>query len=241
MKPVIGIVPLIDETKDSFWMLPGYMQGITEAGGIPVMLPLTDDKETIGRLLDLLQGILLTGGHDVDPLLYGEEPIPQCGKPCRERDAMEAELLRQALERDMPVLGICRGIQFLNVHLKGTLYQDLPAQHPSDIEHHQKPPYDVPVHSVSILKDSPLFALLNRDTLSVNSYHHQAIREKSEELKIMAVSEDGLVEAVEMPDRRFVWAVQWHPEFSFRKDESSRRIFREFVKHCAFYAAAQGV
>ena len=233
MKPIIGIVPLIDETKDSFWMLPGYMDGIAEAGGIPIMLPLTSDKEEIGQLLNAIHGILLTGGHDVDPALYGEEPLPECGEPCKERDAMETELLKQALERDMPVLGICRGIQFLNAHLGGTLYQDLPSQHPSDTEHHQTPPYDKPVHSVSILKDSPLFRLLNKETLSVNSYHHQAIRQKAESLKTMAVSGDGLVEAVEMPDKKFVWAVQWHPEFSHLVDENSRKIFSEFVKHCA--------
>ena len=92
MKPVIGIVPLVDETKDSFWMLPGYMNGVSEAGGIPIMLPLTKDKDEIAQLLDSVQGILLTGGHDVDPALYGEEAIPECGTPCRECDAMESEL-----------------------------------------------------------------------------------------------------------------------------------------------------
>ena len=232
MKPIIGIVPLVDETKDSFWMLPGYMNGVAEAGGIPVMLPLTSDKEEIRQLLATVQGILLTGGHDVDPAVYGEIPIPECGAFCRERDAMESELLMQALEKDMPVLGICRGIQFLNACLGGTLYQDLPRQYPSDTEHHQKPPYDVPVHRVRILKDSGLFRLLQTETLPVNSYHHQAIKEKAERLKTMAVSEDGLVEAVEMPDKKFVWAVQWHPEFSYLKDENSRKIFAEFVRHC---------
>ncbi len=232
MKPVIGIVPLVDETKDSLWMLPGYMNGVSEAGGIPIMLPLTKDKDEIAQLLDSVQGILLTGGHDVDPALYGEEAIPECGTPCRERDAMESELLRQALEKDIPVLGICRGIQFLNAYLGGTLFQDLPTQHPSDIEHHQTPPYDVPVHKVKIEKDSGLFHLLNTETLDVNSYHHQAINVKADCLKTMAISEDGLVEAVEMPGKKFVWALQWHPEFSFLKDADSRRIFGEFVGKC---------
>jgi len=232
MKPMIGIVPLVDETKDSIWMLPGYMDGITEAGGIPVILPLTSDRYVIEQLLDTIQGVLLTGGHDVDPQMYGEKCMPECGRPCRERDAMESELLKQAFERDIPVLGICRGIQFLNAYLCGTLYQDLPAQHHSDTEHHQKPPYDEPVHCVNIEKDSGLFRLLGKERLSVNSYHHQAIKEKAECLKTMAVSEDGIVEAVEMPEKKFVWAVQWHPEFSFRKDENSRMIFEEFVRRC---------
>ena len=231
MKPIIGIVPLVDEEKDSFWMLPGYMDGITEAGGIPVMLPLTDDEGTIKQLLDGIHGILLTGGHDVHPSVYGEEPSPKCGTACRERDAMESILLRNALERDIPVLGICRGIQFLNAYLGGTLYQDLPTEHPSDTEHHQSPPYDIPAHKVTIVDNSGLSRLLIKDSLSVNSYHHQAVKEKADSLKTMAVSEDGLIEAVEMPGKKFVWAVQWHPEFSFRTDEDSRKIFKEFISH----------
>ena len=232
MKPLIGIVPLFDETKDSLWMLPGYMDGIVAAGGVPLMLPLTEDTEMIKQLLGTVQGILLTGGHDVDPAVYGEEPISECGIPCKERDRMEGILLGQALSLDMPVLGICRGIQFLNAFLGGSLYQDLPSGHPSSIEHHQSPPYDVPVHEVSILKDSPLFDLLKTETLPVNSYHHQAIKHKSDRLRTMAVSTDGLIEAVDMPDKKFVWAFQWHPEFSYLKDESSRKIFEEFVRNC---------
>ena len=229
MRPVIGLIPLVDEEKDSFWMLPGYMDGITEAGGIPVMLPLTEDDEIIRQLLDTVDGILLTGGHDVSPSVYGEKAIPECGTPCRERDAMESILLRNALERDMPVLGICRGIQFLNAYLGGALYQDLNTEHQSQTEHHQKPPYDIPVHRVDIAENSALFRLLNTKSLSVNSYHHQAIKKKADILTAMAVSEDGLIEAVEMPGKRFVWAVQWHPEFSFRTDECSRKIFAAFV------------
>lgn len=187
----------------------------------------------ISQLLDEVQGILLTGGHDVDPKIYGEEPIPKCGAACVERDSMEKELLDQALERDMPVLGICRGIQFMNAYLGGTLYQDLPTQFDSKVEHHMSPPYDVPVHSVSVLEDSALYKLLNTDKLAVNSYHHQAIKDKADRLKVMALSEDGLIEAVEMPDKRFVWAVQWHPEFNYLKDENSRKIFEEFVRQCS--------
>lgn len=233
MKPLIGIVPLVDETKDSLWMLPGYMDGIKEAGGIPVMFPLTEDKETIRQLLGTVQGILLTGGHDVDPGLYGEMPIPECGVICAERDNMEKELLGQALDMDLPILGICRGIQFLNAYLRGTLYQDLPTQHPSDTEHHQSPPYDVPVHEVSISEDSGLYRLLKKRSIRVNSYHHQAVKQKAERAKIMAVSEDGLTEAIEVPGKRFVWALQWHPEFSYANDENSMKIFEEFVKQCS--------
>lgn len=230
MKPIIGLVPLIDEKKESFWMLPGYMDGITEAGGIPVMLPLTHDEGEIEELLDHMHGILLTGGHDVSPALYNEKPLKECAQTIEERDRMEMILLKKTLERDMPVLGICRGIQFLNVFTGGTLYQDLPAQRPTKTEHHQSPPYDIPVHEVTIKDDSKLFKLLGKSSIRVNSYHHQAIKDIGEDLKIMAISEDGLIEAVEMPDKRFVWAVQWHPEFAYKKDDVQRKIFEEFVK-----------
>lgn len=233
MKPIIGVVPLVDEDRDSLWMVPGYMNGIREAGGIPVIFPLTTDAEMICQLLDHVQGVLLTGGHDVNPEIYGEKPIPECGMPCDERDRMEKELVNQALERDMPVLGICRGIQFLNACLGGTLYQDLPSQHPTGTEHHQKPPYDVPIHKVKLMKDSSLYRLIKTEQLEVNSYHHQAIKDLSDRLKCMAVSEDGIIEAVEMSDKSFAWALQWHPEFAYTKDPDCRKIFEEFVRKSA--------
>ena len=229
MKPIIGIVPLIDKEKESLWMLPGYENGIVAAGGIPIMLPLTEDEEMLDRLLGTVQGILLTGGQDVNPLLYGEEPLEQCGEISTERDAMEAKLLGMAIERDVPVLGICRGIQFLNAYLGGTLYQDLPSQHPSETQHHQCPPYDKPVHRVDLMAEGSLAKLLKKESLCVNSYHHQAIKKLADKLNVMAVSEDGITEAVEMPGKRFVWAVQWHPELSWQRDEDCLRIFKEFV------------
>ena len=235
MKPKIGLVPLVDEKKDSLWMLPGYMDGITEAGGIPIMFPLTQDEEAISSLLDLVQGVLLTGGHDVSPSLYGEEPIPQCGDASSERDIMETILFRKALERNMPVLGICRGIQFLNVYQGGSLYQDLPTQHPGRTEHHQMPPYDIPVHGVDIIEGTGLSGLLGRSSIMVNSYHHQAVKTLGKDLTVMAVSEDGLTEAVQMNGKDFVWAVQWHPEFSYKSDDNSMKIFEEFVRRCSLF------
>lgn len=231
-KPVIGLVALYDEQKESYWMLPGYMTGLLEAGAIPVMLPLTDDKDSISQLVEGLDGLVLTGGHDVDPKLYGEKPEPVCGVPCPERDAMEQILLEAALEADKPVFGICRGIQFLNAYLGGSLYQDLPSQRPGDLAHHMEPPYDVPVHAVRVERDTPLYEILGTEALAVNSYHHQAVRRLAPELQAMAYAEDGLVEAVYMPEKSFVMAVQWHPEFSYRVDENSRRLFAAFVEAC---------
>ena len=142
---------------------------------------------------------------------------------------METVVLNKAMSAGKPILGICRGIQFINAALGGTLYQDLPTQHPSEVNHHQDRPYDVPVHDVEITEDSPIHKCLNVSRLSVNSYHHQAVRETAPGLKEMAVSPDGIVEALYKPDYGFLWAVQWHPEFSYRTDESSRLIFKALI------------
>ena len=196
MKPIVGVMPLWDDEKESLWMLPAYLEGLEEAGATSIIFPLTVDKEEIVRLMDMCDGILLTGGHDVTPSLYGEEPLE--GKVCsfEKRDEMEKIVLDEAIFQDKPVLGICRGIQFMNAALGGTLYQDLPTQHPSEIEHHQTPPYDVPVHDVFIRKGTALFDVIGKERIAVNSYHHQAVKDVAPELEVMAEAEDGIVEAV---------------------------------------------
>lgn len=229
-KPIIGVVPLVDQERESFWMLPGYMNGIEQAGGIPIMLPLTSDEDDLQQMVRELDGFLFTGGQDISPNLYAEKTTPMCGQRCKERDAMEAVLFRLVYETDKPLLGICRGIQSINVIMGGTLYQDLPSEHPSSIVHCQHPPYDVPIHTVSILPESPLYELLHKKTLMVNSYHHQAVKMLAPKLSVMATSEDGLVEAVYVPYKQFIWGIQWHPEFSCMTDESSRDIFSEFIQ-----------
>lgn len=231
-RPLIGIVPLMDYQRASYWMLPGYMQGIEQAGGIPIMLPLTDDEAALAQLADNCDGFLFTGGQDVTPSLYGEPATELCGETSPERDKMERKLLALARELDKPVLGICRGIQFLNAALGGTLWQDLPVQNPSEVNHHQTGAYEAPIHMVQLLPGTPLTDLLHKETLPVNSYHHQAIRVLAPELVPMAQAPDGIIEAVYEPGRRFVWAVQWHPEFSYKVNADSRKIFAAFVGAC---------
>lgn len=232
MKVVIGLIPLVDETKESYWMLPGYMKVIEQAGGIPIILPLTDDKAILKQALSLCDGLLLTGGHDVSPSIYNAEAIPECGTPCNLRDAMEGYLLDCALDNDIPVLGICRGIQFINAHLGGTLYQDLPSQHPSSITHQMTKPYNRVVHDVTLVEGSYLYNLLKVDTLGVNSYHHQAIYKLAPSLVAAAYSPDGLVEAAYLPNKRYVLGIQWHPELSYENDPISVSIIRDFITKC---------
>ena len=194
---------------------------IMNHGVVALMVPFVDGtlptlrrRPPLHDLVRHLDGLVLQGGVDVDPASYGAPPW--CGEGAETdpiRDAYELELLAGDIAAGKPVLGICRGIQFLNVHLGGTLYQDLPTEHPSGVNHHQQHPYDAPVHAVTLTPGSPLQQLLGQQTLAVNSLHHQAIRALAPGLAAMAVSEDGLVEAVCLPEKKFVWAVQWHPEF----------------------------
>ena len=234
-EPIIGVVPLIDYSKNSFWMLPGYMNGLKQEGAMPIMLPVIDNRSDIEMIADMCNGFLFTGGQDVDPAIYGAEKTEVCGECSPERDTMERLLLDVSMKRDMPVLGICRGIQFINAVLGGTLWQDIPRQFSDKFTHCQEPPYEIPVHDVIIVRDSPLYQLLKKDSTAVNSYHHQGVRELSPKLKSMASASDGLVEAVYSPEHKFIWAVQWHPEFSYKTDENSRLIFKEFVNCCSLY------
>ena len=235
-KPIIGLIPLYDDEKDSYWMLPGYMKVLEKCGALPIMLPYTTDEEELLQAYELCDGILLTGGHDVGTDVYGEEPRPQCGSPCKTRDRMEAFLLDKAIEDDKPAFGICRGIQFINAHLGGSLYQDLPTEHPSNVEHHMSSPYDRPIHQVTVLPDTHLASIIGAGEHGVNSYHHQAVKTPSDRVNVMAVSEDGLVEAVEVKGSYFIMGVQWHPEFSYQTSEDSIRIMQAFADACVRYS-----
>ena len=230
-RPIIGVTPIWDETKDSIWMLPGYMQCLEDAGAAPVILPLTVSESVLKRTVDICDGILFTGGHDVNPTIYGMEKSVRCGEICEVRDKMEAYIFREAvLNQNKPALGICRGIQFINAMLGGTLYQDIPTEFFNVNCHRQGPPYDTPAHAVSIIPESPLGKLTGKERIEVNSCHHQGINRLADGLEVMALSDDGLAEAVYMPGHRFLWAVQWHPEFC-PQNEVSKQIFAAFIEH----------
>ncbi len=232
-KPIIGVTPLFDDEKDSIWMLPGYLDGLVACGALPIILPLDAEAADTEAMLALCDGILLTGGHDVDPSLYEEKRLSICGPSHRGRDRMEHAILERALMVDMPLLGICRGAQFINAALGGTLYQDIALQMPEAISHSMTPPYSAFWHEVSLTPDTPLYALLRKKTIRVNSCHHQGIRSLSFQLSPMAYAPDGLVEAFRYPSKRFVWAVQWHPECLWNIDGDQRSILQAFVDACA--------
>ena len=214
--PIIAVTPLWDDERKSIWMLPDYLDGIKAAGGIPVVLPLEMSEDDADRIVKTCDGFLFTGGQDVGS--------------CPERDKLETLLLSKALQSDKAILGICRGLQFINVFLGGTLWQNLPSQHPTEITHRQGKPYNVPTHKVVLNGD--LKKLLGKATLDVNTLHHQAAKDLGARLTPTAISPDGIIEAIQMVGKRFVWGVQWHPEYMFKTDPDSLTIFTHFIHHC---------
>ena len=214
--PIIAVTPLWDDERKSIWMLPDYLDGIKAAGGISVVLPLEMSEKDADRIVETCDGFLFTGGQDVGS--------------CPERDKLETLLLSKALQSDKTILGICRGLQFINVFLGGTLWQDLPSQHPTEITHRQGKPYNVPTHKVVLNGD--LKKLLGKATLDVNTLHHQAAKDLGARLTPTAISPDGIIEAIQMVGKRFVWGVQWHPEYMFKTDPDSLTIFTHFIHHC---------
>ncbi|TKR40026.1 gamma-glutamyl-gamma-aminobutyrate hydrolase family protein [Mycobacterium tuberculosis] len=238
-RPVVGLTAYLEQVRTGVWDIPAgylpadYFEGITMAGGVAVLLPPQPvDPESVGCVLDSLHALVITGGYDLDPAAYGQEPHPATDHPRPGRDAWEFALLRGALQRGMPVLGICRGTQVLNVALGGTLHQHLP-----DILGHSGHRAGngvftrLPVHTASGTRLAELIG----ESADVPCYHHQAIDQVGEGLVVSAVDVDGVIEALELPGDTFVLAVQWHPE----KSLDDLRLFKALVDAASGYAGRQ--
>ena len=209
-----------------------YVRAVEAAGGVPLLLPVTTNADTISRCLDAMDGLLLSGGVDVEPSCYGERPHPALGETDADRDAAELALIRAALERDKPIFAICRGLQILNVALGGSLYQDLPTEHPSEIFHAQTErniARPETVHSIRVEAGSLLAQIVGAEIMEVNSLHHQALKKVANGLKVTAWAADGVIEAAEMPEKRFVVAIQCHPEELAVWQPESQRLFEAFA------------
>lgn len=212
-----------------------YPAALAASGALPVVIPLGLPADALAELFARLDGLCLAGGVDVDPTHYGEARHPALGKVDAPRDAAELTLARWALEADLPLFGICRGIQLLNVAAGGSLYQDLAAQMPAAQAHDRAladSPWERPVHAVRIAADSRLAALLGTGEVMTNSFHHQAIKEVAPGFVPVAWTADGVVEGIEAPGRRFTLGVQWHPEGMFTADPRARALFAAFVAAC---------
>ena len=224
--PLVGVTGYLDEAAWGVWRQPAalipqtYVEAVTRAGGTPVLLP--PQTGGTGRLLERLDAVLLAGGPDIDPGRYGSAPHPRAGAPHRVRDDWEFDLLRGALDRGLPVLGVCRGMQVLNVALGGSLLQHLPDRTGDD--GHQCAPATFSTTAVAIRPASRLAGILGRSA-KVPCYHHQAVDRLGAGLLATAWSADETVEALELPGHRFALGVQWHPE----TDPSDPRLFAAFV------------
>jgi len=236
-KPLIGLTPSHNTENQDISMRPTYLKALKAAGAIPVVLPLEIPREDLAQLVGILDGFLFVGGPDVHPFLFGEETIDGCGSVSLQRDTMELNLLSLAISVRKPILGICRGIQLINIGLGGTIYQDIKSQYQvaAPIAHDQPFYYDIPCHTVNVTVGtmlSRITGLLEGGSIQVNSMHHQSVRNLAPGLVACGHSPDGLIEAVEKPDYPFLMAVQWHPEYLWEKDNAAAQIFRTFVDAC---------
>lgn len=213
-KPVIGITTSYGkhtEFMEGVYVHHDYHRTVAARGGVPILIPNASIDSALA-VLPLLSGLIISGGEDVNPQFYGQDPHPKLGPTCTVRDEIEIALIRRALEADLPILAICRGAQILNVALGGTLVQDIPSQLPDAMQHTQLHPRGEDAHWVNVEKDSRLHAIFGETKTRVNSLHHQAIHEVAVALRTVAVANDGVIEAVEHRQHRFAIGVQWHPE-----------------------------
>lgn len=228
---VVGVTPSTDE-KGRVLVNHDYLDALCRAGALPLVLPVKEEKPLLDEMLRRIDGLLLTGGADVDPRRYGEAPLPVCGETAPLRDAMEFYLCGRALALDLPILAICRGHEVLNCVLGGTLYQDIAEQYGRTLKH---PCYDTPrdqVHEVRVKQDSRLYAITGLETLRVNSRHHQAVKALGAGLRVSANAPDGLIEGIELPEKKFVVSVQWHPESLSDYRPEAQRLFDAFAEAC---------
>ena len=240
--PLIGITGNLGDKGCE--LAQGYYLSVVKAGGTPVVIPPHKDKESILSLLDTLDGLVLSGGGDINPLLLGEEPLPQLHSVCPERDETELFLAREAFHRQIPTLGICRGIQVMAAVLDGKVYQDIYVQgEGAKLKHSQDMPRYTASHTVNIKEGSTLQSIVgNKQTLAVNSFHHQAISDPGQHLKVSAMSPDGIIEAVESNEDKALLGVQWHPEcFILNNDQSMMSLFRWLINEARTFAQAKRI
>ncbi|WP_232726217.1 gamma-glutamyl-gamma-aminobutyrate hydrolase family protein [Bacillus sp. FJAT-42315] len=244
MKPLIGCttyyVSAFEENKLRFSVAQDHFMSalddplsIQKGGGVPIAIPLIDDEDYIESIVDHLDGLLLTGGSDINPQLYGQPYKKGLGDINPLRDAFEMKLLEKAIKKQIPILGICRGLQLLNIFFGGTLIQDMDQHHQTDLNHagYMGPRWNI-AHKVKLAKGSVFYHCFEKEEIEVNSFHHQIIDTLGQGLEITALSEDEVVEGIVHKDYPFVVAVQWHPEMMFEVHQEQLKLFKLFVDYC---------
>ena len=239
-KPLIGISLGYSDKKNS--VNNTYINSILKNGGVPYLIPVTDDVEVLRQIVAQLDGIVFTGGEDFAPAYYGKEEHEKLGEVNVTRDTYDLTLLKLATDRNIPTLGICRGLQLINVGMGGTLYQDLPAEKPSDINHRQEEEGTVPTHSVSVVEGSVMHNIFGKKEIQVNTFHHQAIDKLAPGLKIVGWSNDSVPELIEAYPHRQILGTQFHPEiFTAAGDALMGKLFKFLVNKADTFKMAKDI
>lgn len=234
-RPIIGVSGGMQTVKEIIF--PGlqrayvnndYIESIINSNGIPIILPIPNKIDVVKDQVDIIDGLILSGGHDLNPLLWGEEPTQKLGEILPKRDEFDIALVKYATKLKKPILGICRGMQLINVAFGGTLYQDLSYINGCNIKHNQINSPSVPTHTVNIKKDTILHNIFGNKIIT-NSFHHLAVNNIAKGFKISAYSQDGIIEAIEREDDKSIIAVQWHPEMMTEKSDNMQKLFDWFI------------
>lgn len=230
MQPIIGITCSLDQNTDRSYLAQYYVRAVEAAGGVPVALPVLKNLALVSQHLSGINGLLLSGGVDVDPQFFGEEPQPWMGEITPERDWYELELVSRALERKTPMLAICRGMQVLNIAAGGSIHQDICRGVRNPLKHSQQAPRWYPSHRLDIVPGTRLAVILQAASLRVNSFHHQAVKLPAPGFAVAARSSDGVIEAIEHTAAVFALGVQFHPECMWERDKTFLGLFRALVE-----------
>lgn len=236
-KPIIGITSSIEEELDlkdynKTTLSIDYTKAVVAAGGIPIIIPITENLDVIKEQMSLIDGLILSGGQDVTPTIYGQDFKVGIKRVCPERDKHEMIVFKEFLKTNKPMLGICRGMQLMNICLKGTLFQDLKYSNEKILQHIQEFYPELPTHEINIEEGNLLYELFGKN-IRTNSFHHQAIDELGEKLEVIARTSDNIVEAIYMREHPFFYGVQWHPEMMTARGSSEmKKIFEVFVEKC---------
>lgn len=235
MKPIIGILanisPMNKENNGviTAYVNNSYVNAVEKAGGVPLIIPVNKNKENIKRQIEIVDGIIISGGADINPILYKEEPLIGLGYFDQDIDEFDLLATRIALILEKPILGICRGVQVLNVCLGGSLYQDISHIDSSYIKHYQDTKRYTGTHTITISEWSKLADIIGTEIV-VNSFHHQSVKDLGKGLVVTASSKDGVIEAIELKGNKFVIGVQWHPEEMIETSEKMLMLFKKLVE-----------
>lgn len=231
MRPIIGVTTFLSEQSKYSTVSRNYIDSIYAAGGLPVNIPIISNESNYDDYIQMLDGLLFTGGNDIAPYYFGENPVRELNSMSSIRDEYEFSLFKAAYEKNMPIFGICRGIQLINVAMDGSLYQDIYSQCPGTLGHSpEHTASDEFYHAVQIKVDTQLYEIFGEERIFTNSFHHQSVKKLGNNLIATAYSEDGIVEAIESTEDRFLLGVQWHPECMTKRHPMFLKLFRAFVE-----------